>query len=135
VLSLPLSLGVGAAFVASSPGCVEEDPVITGHRDAASDVRIVPEVIPGADSDEDGVDCARCAETLSTERPMGTLCRKNGDPSSARRRSTFVDCACYDKCVEPCAAFCGGAARDKACEACLGASCTSELDACVADKR
>jgi hypothetical protein len=117
-------------------GCLKEDPVVTGKRDASSDARVIGTVVPSADdADDDPPDCRRCADTLSTDTPRGTLCRKNGDPSSARRSSSFADCVCYDRCIQPCGGYCAGANRDDACNVCVLAQCGQALTACLADKR
>ena len=95
-------------LAAAAAACVKEDPIITGNRDAGADARPPGTAItPLADKpDEDPADCRHCSETLSTDSARGTLCRKNGDPSSARLLNSVVDCVCYDKCIQECGSYC-----------------------------
>lgn len=126
-----------AVVVCLSFGCVKEDPLVVGKRDASVDAPSTPAlVVPLADPpDEDPADCRHCSETLNTDSARGTLCRKNGDPSSVRRLNAVVDCVCYDKCVQPCGTYCAGSTQTADCSACIFAECGDQLSACIADRR
>jgi hypothetical protein len=132
------ALAVGVVLVFGAAACVDKNPIITGNRtDAGVDARppavvVVPQ---SDDPDEDAPDCRYCAETLSTDTARGTLCRKNGDPSSVRRLNALVDCLCYDKCVQECGSYCAGSKTTDECQICLFAGCIEQINACTADKR
>jgi hypothetical protein len=117
-------------------GCVKEEPIVTGNRDAGPDARpAVSTVVPLPDDpDDDPPDCRHCGDWQSTDSARGTLCRKNGAPSSARLLNALVDCACFDKCIQECGGYCAGSKQEPGCEACLGAKCTEVVAACGADK-
>src|SRR5215207_1655111 len=84
----------GVVFVMIA-GCVDAEPRVTGKREAGAEVQPIGTSVPLPDEpDVDPRDCRRCAEALSTDAPRGTVCRKNGDPSSARRFNAIVDCLC-----------------------------------------
>lgn len=83
-----------AVFALAIAGCVKEDPLVVGMRDASVEASAPPPLVepqPG-EPDVDAPDCRHCNETLCTDTARGTLCRKNGPPSSARRLNALVDC-------------------------------------------
>lgn len=116
--------------------CVEEEPIVTGNRDAGGEASAPIALVTPA-PDEGYVDppsCRHCSDVLGTSLVRGTLCRKNADPSSSRLASTLVDCACYDKCVAECGGFCTGSALDAKCRACMEAGCVAAVAGCAADQ-
>ncbi len=142
VKSFGVALVTGALLLAM--GCVNKDPIVTGHRDAstttAADAAVIPAfVVPQPDDpDVDAPDCRHCGETLSTDTARGTLCRKNspgGGPSSVQRLNALVDCLCYDKCVTECTSYCAGSKREDPCNICLFDKCVQFINACTADQK
>jgi hypothetical protein len=128
---------LGASLLVLLTGCVKEDPLIVGNRDASTDARPpIGTIVPLADPpDEDPATCRHCAETLSTDSARGTLCRKNGAPSSVRRLNALVDCLCYDKCVQECGNYCAGGPQESGCSVCVLSQCGDEINACLADTK
>lgn len=133
-------------------GCVDEDPIISGHRsdagatatDAGGDTGPatppIQTIVPGADyptGDVDDPKCRKCAETLDTDKPRGTLCRFNNVAgtglSSVKTLNTLVDCVCYDQCPAKCGNYCSGGKTDLICSSCITQNCSSQISACQAD--
>jgi len=115
-------------------GCVKDDPIVTGTRDAAPPSAPAAFVVPGEDPpDVDAPSCNTCAETLDTSSARGTLCRKNKTRSSAIILNELVSCVCNDKCVQECATYCNGATLEAACQPCIFTGCTDLLNECLAD--
>lgn len=153
------SLRIAAVLAASTVfavmvGCVDEDPIISGHRsltDAGSPSAdtgpsrpppspLVPlDDFPGGNDvgDVDDPKCRHCAETLDTDNARGTLCRKNdvagSGKSSVATLNALVDCLCYDKCPEKCSNYCAGGKRENPCAVCLSQFCSAEVSACLDD--
>lgn len=126
-----------AMLAIGGAGCVKEDPVVVGMRDASVEASTPPPLVSPEpdDPDVDPPDCRHCNETLNTDSARGTLCRKNGSPSSVRRLNAVVDCVCYDKCVQQCGTYCAGSTQTTACSACILVQCGQQLEACFADKK
>lgn len=135
-------------------GCVDEDPIISGHRtdagpttEAGSDsgpgTTPIQTIVPaddfdgGAAGDVDDPKCRKCAETLDTDKPRGTLCRRNNAGgsgiSSVQTLNALVACVCYDKCPSKCGNYCSGGKTDLVCSACITQGCSAQIGACQAD--
>ena len=123
-------------FVSIGTACVEKDPIVTGNRAAAAEAGApAVTVLAAADlPDDDAPDCRRCSETLSTDTARGTLCRKNGNPSSVQMLNAVVDCVCYDKCIQECASYCSGSRIEDSCGPCLIAQCVTAYGICLEDR-
>lgn len=121
--SLPLFLIVGA--------CVEDNPIVVGHRGDAGHVRQTAVPLPD-DPDEDFAGCAHCASIADTSSARNVSCRKNV-PSSAALAGTLVQCICYEHCIGECGTYCAGSVQDPGCLQCVLAQCGEKLNACLAD--
>lgn len=127
---IALAIGLFAA------GCVDSDPIVTGHRDAGVVDSGTPltQIVAASDGpDDDAPDCRHCSETLSTDSARGTLCRKNATPSSASLLNDVVDCVCFDKCVQECASYCAGSTQEPVCGQCVPLKCGNAFNLCLAD--
>ena len=154
--SRALRAGIAAAvtILAALAGCVDEDPLITGHRsadggtsggtDAGNDAAppiVINTVVPREDypdgGDVDDPKCRHCNETLDTNKARGTLCAKNDSngKSSVQTLNALVDCVCYDKCPAFCGNYCAGGKTDDDCQLCIASNCSPQLTACVLDKK
>lgn len=127
---------------ALAAGCVDEDPIVTGHRpDGGADAAVpIQTVVPGDDGPGDDLpDCRHCGETLSTDTARGILCAKNNvggtGLSSVELLNALVDCVCYDKCTAKCTSYCSGSKNDLICSGCLTKECSEKLNACVGDTK
>jgi hypothetical protein len=115
--------------------CVKDDPIVTGHRDAAAAPPVIAKVnvVPKPDDpDVDAPDCRTCGDTLNTSSSRGTLCRKNGR-GSAVILNELVDCVCKNKCVEQCTSYCSGSTREGSCLPCIINGCQDIFTECGAD--
>lgn len=138
--------------IAVMAGCVDQDPIVTGHRsdagsptDASNTADVVaPEIInpvvplddyPAGDADDPR--CRHCSTTLDTSKPRGTLCRYNdsdgGSKSSAQRLNELVQCACYEKCGSVCGNYCSGGKNVSICQLCISKDCSAQVEACLLD--
>lgn len=116
-------------------GCVDDNPIVTGKRDASADADTPRSkvVTPLADDpDEDFVGCQHCAQMMDTTGPRDVACRKN-NPSSVRLMGALVDCVCFDKCVPECGTYCSGSAQTDPCQACVFDKCIAVVEPCLAD--
>lgn len=149
--------GALAAFASIVAGvaCVDNDPIITGHRDAAAapsttstveagPAPFVPAPITAGEDFDGGVDtddplCRQCEETLSTDTARGTLCRHNNadgaGTSSVQLLNNLVNCVCFDACSDNCSAYCAGAQTNTPCSLCIQQNCGTQAFACKADIR
>lgn len=116
-----IALGASIAFAVAVVGCVKDDPIVTGNRDAAAAPVVRTAVVPKNEDteDKDAPDCRTCGQTLETSSSRGTLCRKNKERSSGLLLNELVDCVCLDKCVEQCASYCSGSTREASCLPCI----------------
>lgn len=142
------------AFLVAGVACVDNDPIVTGHRDAAAPTPtgtveagpapFVPQTItPGIDFDggvdDDDPKCRQCAETLDTNNARGTLCRKNSvddaGVSSVQLLNSLVNCVCFGGCSDKCSSYCAGAQATSTCQLCIQSQCGDQAIACKADIR
>ncbi|MBX3191976.1 MAG: hypothetical protein KF819_33605 [Labilithrix sp.] len=119
----------------AASGCVKDDPIVTGKRDAAAAPVVRQAVVPKNEdtADEDAPDCRTCGDTLDTTKPRGTLCRKNHARPSVVILNELVDCLCLDKCIGECASYCSGATREGTCLPCITNNCGDLLTECGQD--
>lgn len=128
-------------------GCVDDDPIVSGNRpdagstDSGPSTPSITTIIPADDfpdgGDVDDPRCRKCADTLITDKPRGTLCRKNNaggtGKSSVELLNGVVDCVCYDKCAAKCGNYCSGGKTDLICSSCITQGCNAQLSACQGD--
>ena len=126
----------GLVTLLLTAGCVKDDPIVTGNRDAAAPAAQAKAIVPAADvSDDDAADCSHCATALDPTAKRTTVCRHNGARPSAAILNEIVACVCEDKCITECANYCSGTTLEQACLPCITTGCAALLGECSADTK